>query len=185
MCAASRLDSQYAFEQESGVVGGYSQTGTTINGIGAIGTLAAAVALGGGLSVLVSEIGTALSSAVSEVYAFAHSLMDYSISRFEDRQPRVHHVIPKNKFTHFGSETVNQINYMHSLLESVGLSVDSPDNLLIISHGTHKSMHTKTYISNIYSIMVCAEPNNKASVEWALFLARIYAASLDQYPCGY
>ena len=123
--------------------------------------------------------------ALSDIYAYAHSLIDYSVSMYENHQPRVHHVIPMGDFSRYGQETMNQLVEMRALLASVGMTVNDPENLIIISHGTHKSMHTKHYIRNIYNIMMSAERGNEASVRWALFLARQYAASQDQYSFGY
>jgi hypothetical protein len=62
---------------------------------------------------------------------------------------------------------------------------NDPENLIVLSQGTHKAMHTKHYIGTIYNIMMSAERGNEASVRWALYLARQYAASLDQYSFGY
>ena len=78
-----------------------------------------------------------------------------------------------------------QIRCSHDILAGVGIGINDPENLVIISHGTHKSMHTKHYIDSIYEIMMWADPESETSVRIALFLARTYAASLDQYPMGY
>ena len=80
---------------------------------------------------------------------------------------------------------MSQLQYMHELLKSINMNINHPENLIIISHGTHKSMHTKAYIDSIYSIMKWAEAGDEWSVRAALFLARQYAVSLDQYPMSY
>ena len=131
------------------------------------------------------EIWQALKKGVTEIYEYAKSLMDYSISIYENSQPRVHHIIPAGNFSRYGDETTKQLVEMRELLASVGMTVNSPENLIIISHGTHKAMHTKHYIGTIHNIMMSAERGNEASVRWALYLARQYAASLDQYSFGY
>ena len=77
------------------------------------------------------------------------------------------------------------MNDMHALLQSVHIDINDPENLIIMSHGTHKSMHTKAYISGIHAIMMRANAGDEYSVRLALFFARLYAASWDQYPNGW
>ena len=134
---------------------------------------------------LVGLTAIAVSYAVSEIYTFANTFVDSLVSKYADHQPRVHHVIPVGKFQRYGPDVVQMMDDMHELLASVGISINDPENLLIISHGTHKSMHTRMYITVIHRIMMCARGGNEFDVRLALLFARMYAASLDQYPYGW
>jgi len=125
-----------------------------------------------------------LSSALSEIKAFAKAA-GYGKEQFDNRSPRIHHVIPKGAFSHYPPESIKQLIEMQGLLKSVDIDINDPENLVIISHGTHKSMHTVEYIANIHSIMMHATRRDEESIRYYLFLARIYAASLDKYPIYY
>ena len=120
-----------------------------------------------------------------DIVDYAHASMDYLADRYADNQPRIHHVIPQGLFSKYGDETVRQMQYMHSLLASVGIDINDPENLIAMSQGTHKRIHTKSYIDGLFWIMSQATPGDEWSVREALFWARMYASSFDAYSSGY
>ena len=185
LCLANQTTDELSVSIKEDCGGGGSVHGVSIGTITAVGgaLVIGSLALAG--QDFAANVVRALSNAARDVYTYAHSLMNYSVSRFEDSQPRVHHVIPVGDFSRYGSATQAQMVYMHELLISVDIDINDPENLIVVSQGSHKTMHTKTYISNIYSIMKQAEKGNQLSVRWSLFLARTYASSLDQYAKGY
>ena len=122
---------------------------------------------------------------IDDLDEYARSLVDTAAGRYADHQPRKHHVIPKGKFTHYGPAFVSMMDQMHDLLDSADISIDDPQNILIVSHGTHKSMHTKIYIMCIYAIMKQAKKGDEPSIRIALSFAWLYAASLDKFSLGF
>ena len=122
---------------------------------------------------------------VKDITEFCKTAADYLWTQFDNRQPRIHHVIPKGDFSQYGKETQQQLKAMHKQLADAGIGINDPQNLVIISHGSHKSMHTKTYISNIYSIMMVAKDGKPWEVRVMLYFAREYAASQDKYSIGF
>ena len=77
------------------------------------------------------------------------------------------------------------MNEMHKMLEDAKIDINDPENLIIVSHGSHKSMHTKDYIIKIHKIMMQARNGTRDDVLEALDYARSYAASLDKYANGW
>ena len=148
---------------------------------------AAALVIVGGVFIQGAVIATArlIQEAISDVYAFAKAAIDTLSSTYSNHQPRVHHVIPRGEFFHYGTEIYNMMVVMHKMLTDVGIDINDPQNLIIISHGSHKSMHTKEYIRGIYDIMMQAKGGDEGDVRQALFYARIYAASWDKYSNGW
>ena len=149
---------------------------------------------GGGIIIGIEEIFTGISEGAAEVaawtttasvYAYARTLVDVSEDRFADHQPRVHHIIPKGKFRLYGTKIEDMMNLMHKMLKDAKISINSPENLIIVSHGSHKSMHTRAYIIQIYNIMEPAKNGGRAEVLKALKKAKQYVESLDQYRKGW
>lgn len=150
---------------------------------GAIAAIVITVVLSG--TNVSNQLAKEANSAKRDVYKFANAVKDIAASTYESHQPRVHHVIPAGDFSAYGPETVAQLNEMHHLLRDVNIDINDPENLIILSQGSHKSLHTRGYISAIYSIMMWADGGSELDVRIALFFARTYAASLDQYSYGY
>ena len=71
-------------------------------------------------------------------------------SKYDDRQPRVHHIVPTANFTGRSSKVQQEIAEMHEILRTAGIDVrTNPHNLVIISHGyhkktTHRCLHSST-----------------------------------------
>ena len=151
------------------------------------GVAGAGATIVGGLIIGGIVVGTvkAIQVTAAGVYAFAKALLDAGASMYANHQPRVHHVIPRGKFHRYGAEVVGMMNEMHDMLTSVGIDINDPQNLLIVSHGSHKSMHTKEYIYGIYDIMMQAKGGDEGDVRQALFYARLYAASWDIHSNGW
>lgn len=95
------------------------------------------------------------------------------------------HVIPRGKFSVYGDDVVAMMDAMHEMLKKAGININAPENLIVVSQGSHKSMHMRDYITNIYRIMMQAKSNEKEDVLEALYYARLYAASKDQYANGW
>ena len=144
------------------------------------------IVAGGGI---LFRLGTALVGAVeataSSIYQFGKFLWNKGKDMFENHQPRIHHIIPKGEFEKYGRPYSDMMVYMHAMLEDAGIGINSPYNLTIVSQGSHKSMHTKSYIICIYNIMRTAEGGGRYDVLLALFYARLYVASLDKYANGW
>ena len=153
---------------------------------GSGGAIIAAVIIGGAIiGATAAATAKALSAISSGVYAFAKAYVDASSSKYADHQPRVHHIIPKGKFRWYGPEIVGMMDEMHQMLIDAKIDINDPENLIIVSHGSHKSMHTKGYIIQIYNIMKQAENGGRDAVLEALDYARSYVASLDKYANGW
>jgi hypothetical protein len=149
---------------------------------------------GGGVVISIEEICTWIVEGAAEVaawtttasvYAYAHTFVDTSADRFADQQPRVHHIIPKGKFRWYGPTISGMMDEMHDMLEKADIGINDAESLIIVSHGSHKSMHTRGYIIQIYNIMKQAENGGREAVLEALDYARNYVASLDKYANGW
>ena len=149
---------------------------------------------GGGIVIPLAEIGTRVLEGVAKIatwavaasiYAYAHSFVDTSADRFADQQPRVHHIIPRGRFRWYGSTISGMMDEMHDMLEKANIDINDAENLIIVSHGSHKSMHTRSYIIQIYNIMKQAQGGDRNAVLEALDYARSYVASLDKYANGW
>lgn len=149
---------------------------------------------GGGILIALGEVATwAIEGAAkiatwtftASTYAYAQTFVDTTADRFADQQPRVHHIIPKGKFSWYGSQIMGMMDEMHEMLEKADIGINDAENLIIVSHGSHKTMHTKGYIIQIYNIMKQAENGGREAVLEALDYARNYVASLDKYANGW
>ena len=85
----------------------------------------------------------------------------------------------------YGDDIVAKMDEMHDILDKAGIGINNAENLIIVSHGSHKAMHTKQYIIAIYHIMKPAEGRGKEAALIALGKARKYVESLDQYKNGW
>lgn len=173
LCLNSKIDSKASTKIKDTCGGGGAVFAVLLTAISATTALS------------INEVIQFVSRIASDVRLYAKTLMDYSQSMYENQQPRIHHVIPKGDFSKYGTDTKKKLNHMHALLSSVQISIDDPENLVVISHGAHKSMHTKDYIDTISEIMSNATMGDERSIRMALFYARIYASSLGQYPLHY
>ena len=153
---------------------------------------AGAVAVGSivlGMKELAQSAATYLSNTYSkvkkEVYDYAKSLIDATASMYDNKQPRIHHIVPQGNFSNRSRETQRKVFEMQQILTDVGIDYrNDPQNLLILSHGYHKSLHTDEYISYIHSCLEGAK-GSKEAVEAVLFSLRIIIASGDPYANNY
>ena len=117
----------------------------------------------------------------SEIYKQAKSLVDTAAGQYENHQPRVHHIVPVGSFSNRDSDITRKVQEMQTILTDVGITPASdPKNLVILSHGYHKSLHTNTYITQLHSSLVLAKENRKA-VERVLFSYKIILSFSDPY----
>ena len=80
-----------------------------------------------------------------------------------DNEPRTHHIVAKAAW---------RAAPAREILQNVGLNpTTAPENLIVISHGLHKSMHTKNYYNYVNDkLMQCGD--DRAAVEEALLEIR-------------
>ena len=119
-----------------------------------------------------------------EVYDFSKALKYFpNLSR--KRTPHVHHIVPVGEFTNRNSLTQQQIKQMHKCLNDVGIDrVTDPMNLMLVSAGTHSTLHTNAYIAHVHEYIVSAAPTRQG-VYGALFNLRIEIAGMDRFAMGY
>ena len=143
----------------------------------------ATLILGSFVRTVVSGAAKFLDSALSDVYEYSASLQDSSSGFFANHQPRVHHIVPWGAFSN--RKTHQQVIMMQTILTEVGIDPKTdPLNLIIVSHGYHKSLHTDAYLSNLYNSLKPARGNRQA-IEQVLYYARIVIAFGDPYARGY
>ena len=116
-----------------------------------------------------------------EVYKLAKSLVDTAAGKYESHQPRVHHIVPVGSFSNRGEGIPQKIREMQTILTDVGIDpVNDPKNMVIVSHGYHKSLHKNPYFSQLHSSLVLAKGNRKA-VERVLSTYKIILIYSDPY----
>ena len=93
-----------------------------------------------------------------DVKKIAKSYVDLQLSIYDDSQPRVHHIVPTGSFSDYSADAQNKLKHMQTILSGVGINVaNSAHNLVILSQGYHKSMHTEWYIHFIYDYIAPCE----------------------------
>ena len=149
---------------------------------------------GAGIAIALEKVSTAILEGAAKIgtwavavstYAYAQTFVNSKVNRFEDHQPMVHHIIPRGKFRRYGPTISQMMDDMHDMLRRAGIDINDPENLIVVSQGSHKSMHTKGYIIQIYNIMKQAQGGGRDAVLEALDCARSYVASLDKYANGW
>lgn len=77
------------------------------------------------------------------------------------------------------------VQEMHTILEEVGIiAKDDPLNLMIVSQGYHKTLHTDSYITELYYALLPARKNRDAVMD-VLFWYRLIIAANDPYADNY
>ncbi len=157
------------------------------------------VTTGGGINIVVSALGAAVTVAVvattqnthkvrteqtREVYQYQKVLKQEYIYA-APQAPHVHHIVPVGTFSGRSVETQNIIREMHHILKENGVNrfID-PMNLVLVSAKTHASLHTDTYIAHVYSYIKQVEGSREA-IYAALFYLRIEIAAMDVCALGY
>ena len=115
-----------------------------------------------GLSTAIGNAADSISRSISR----AKENVQEKISarrKAKDNEPRQHHIVAKAAW---------RAKPARIILEGVGINPqNAPENLITISHGLHKSMHTKNYYDYVNAkLEPCAE--NRAAVETALLEIR-------------
>lgn len=173
-------------------VDGNGQSATAIIGIGiaVVATVVAAATIvsntASGLGLIPTPIETikrAINEAKNDVYEYAQSVRD-SIAEFKKKLPHVHHIVPVGNFTSRSPATQAMIGEMHAKLSQVGINKYSdPVNLMLVSAGTHATLHTDTYIAHVYSYIMSAEGIN--GVYLAMYQLRLEIAAWDTLAGGF
>ena len=101
------------------------------------------------------------------------------------RMPQVHHIVPQNVFSGRSKQTQAQIREMHQMLIDAEINrfID-PINLMLVSTGTHATLHTDAYIERVYSYLKTTD-GSKEQIYRVLFLLRTEIAAQDSYAIGY
>lgn len=132
----------------------------------------------------IAQAKDAVARTKSEVYKQAKALVDTTAGKYDNHQPRVHHIVPVGQFSNRSDDISNKVKEMQTILLDVGINPASdPQNLVIISQGFHKSLHTNAYITQLYNSLVLAKGNRKA-VERVLFCYRIIISFSDPFAFG-
>ena len=118
-----------------------------------------------------------------EAAAYAKAVALPGVDKYDDRQPRVHHIVPHGEFTSRSPEVLVNFHKVQYAMNSYGL-MESSHNLVILSHGTHKSMHTDAYL-----MWVSAKLNpvleNKGAMIGVLHEMRIELMLKDAFSLGW
>ena len=76
------------------------------------------------------------------------------------------------------------IQDMHRILEEAGINrYTDPVNLMLVSAGTHATLHTDAYIAHVYSYIKSA--NGKEGIYAAMYYLRLEIAAWDTIAGGY
>lgn len=120
----------------------------------------------------------------NEVYDYARAVKD-ELVEVSKKIPNVHHIVPVGVFSNRSSETQKRLEEMHGILAEADINrwID-PNNLTLVSAGTHASLHTDAYIEHVYSYIAPAA-GNKEAIYAALFYLRIEIAAYDTFASGY
>jgi len=147
---------------------------------GAVGLAVAGIAIGA-----LGQTNTAiLTSERSEIYEFAKSVA-VAVEKVKDKQPRVHHIVPWGKFNTRNKEVRDQLHAAQDMMHEAEISIFADfNNLMIVSNGLHKSMHTNDYLLWV-SNTILATDGTKEGIYNALFYLRVVIASYDCYASGY
>ena len=106
-------------------------------------------------------------------------------SKYDDRQPRVHHIVPTGAFKNRSPAVRKEVAEMHSILEIAGIEMHTnPHNLVIVSHGYHKKLHTDAYIHQLHDKLMTTN-GNATAVKLVLAQTRLLIKIGDIFSIGY
>ena len=125
---------------------------------GAYGQAAAirqiATIVGGLFAICAVGNATATTSEREEIYDFSHSLVDTSLSTYDNKQPRVHHIVPPGEFSNRNILVKIKLHAAQAKMMAAEIDIVSdPNNLMILSHGRHKALHTNTYLLGVSKVI--------------------------------
>ena len=130
-------------------------------------------------------ISDLISRGAQDVYDFAKAVKKELAGEMEERKPVVHHIVPKGDFKNRNENIRGKIAEMHEILEKAGIDVySSPLNLMLVSQGHHRTLHTNAYIEMVYCFIKPAKGNDYA-VYFALLELRLLIAATDIYAMWY
>jgi len=131
----------------------------------------------------VETIKKAASTAQNEIYEYSRKIRE-SISDFTQKMPHVHHIVPVGNFSSRSPGTQAMIAEMHVKLDEAGINrYTDPINLMVVSAGTHATLHTDAYIAHVYSYIKGA--NGKEGIYEAMYYLRLEIAAWDTIAGGY
>ena len=104
-----------------------------------------------GLAVIGDGIGKSIDWIKAKAKDIAQSIGD-SFARVKEKpayksEYELHHLVAKK---------AKNARYARSVLESVGIGVNDPENLLLIKTGLHRRLHTDTYYGWANSVVISA-----------------------------
>ena len=119
-----------------------------------------------------------------EVYKYS-LLSKIQLDYDTKRSPHVHHIVPVGAFNRRSPTIRRYITEMHEILADAGINrwID-PNNLMLVSAGTHAALHTDGYIAHVYSYISAAR-GSREGIYLALFYLRLEIAAEDHYALGY
>ena len=124
-----------------------------------------------------------LQSTYSEVLEYSRELQNASKTRYDNSQPRVHHIVPWGAYSNRKTSAI--IRDMQNILIEVGIDPKSdPINMVIISQGYHKSLHTDLYMIELHSIL-SAVRGNAFQIKLTLFFYGLGLSNADPYATGF
>ena len=131
----------------------------------------------------VDSIASITASVTSEVYEFSREIRE-SLKNFSRKMPQVHHIVPAGSFSSRSAATQSMISDMHQKLSNAGINrYTDPINLMLVSAGTHATLHTDAYIAHVHSYIMAAE--GKAGIYAAMHYLRLEIAAWDTLAGGY
>ena len=124
------------------------------------------------------------SKAKDEVYEFSKSLR-VSLKITSNKLPHVHHIVPVGNFSNRSADVVSMIAEMHDALRNAGINrYFDPMNLMLVSAGTHSTLHTDAYIAHVHSYIMGSNGSREA-IYGALFYLRLEIAAWDILASGF
>ena len=140
--------------------------------------------IGSLLTRIYSEIISSASSLSKEVYEYSQ-IIKSELSSVKRKFPHVHHIAPAGDFSGRSIYVQNQVAAIHQVMKDAGINRwTDPMNLMLVSAGTHASLHTDVYINHVYSYIIPAA-GDKNAIYAALFALRIEIAAIDMLASGY
>ena len=157
---------------------------------GGTGLLIGAAAVGGSilLGPMIQEafdtIGNAITEACREIYEYSKAIKS-ELVEMTRKTPHVHHIVPVGSFSSRSESTKKKVAEMHQILADEGISRwFDPNNLMLVSAGTHATLHTDAYIAHVYSY-IKPTAGSRDAIYATLFFLRIEIAAWDSLALGY
>ena len=175
--AVPRISSQFYFSDDDGGGGGLV--------LFAAGVAAGSVILlGPMMDDLLYSASHAIDRARQEVYEYSR-MVRAELAEASRKVPHVHHIVPVGNFSSRSVAIQEKISKMHQILADAEINRwADPSNLMLVSAGTHASLHTDAYIEHVYSYIAPAAGDQEA-IYAALFALRLEIAAWDIYASGY